>query len=78
MGIAGREPHWEVLALAWGSRAQLAIAPAQDILGLGTAARLNHPGRTTGNWRWRIEPGALTPTLARRLRQATRDGRRLV
>jgi 4-alpha-glucanotransferase len=77
VGIAGREPHWEVLELAWGSRAQLAIAPAQDILGLGAEARLNHPGRTAGNWRWRVERGALTPALARRLREATRDARRV-
>jgi len=29
---------------------------------------MNRPGRTEGNWRWRLEPGALTPALARRLR----------
>ena len=78
VGIAGREPHWELLGLAWGSRAQLAIAPLQDIVGLGTSARLNHPGRATENWRWHLDRRALTPALARRLREATRLGRRLV
>lgn len=77
VGIAGREPHWELLALAWASRAELAIAPLQDILGLGSDARLNHPGRSTGNWRWRVPRAALTPALARRLRAATQRGRRL-
>ena len=41
------------------------------MLGLGSEARMNTPGTTTGNWRWRLEPGALTPELARRLRALT-------
>lgn len=77
VGIAGREPHWELISLAWASRAELAIAPLQDILGLGSDARLNHPGKSSGNWSWRVPRGALTPSLARRLREATRRGRRL-
>jgi 4-alpha-glucanotransferase len=76
-GLAGAEPHWELLVLAWRSRARLAIAPAQDVLGLAGDARLNHPGRATGNWRWRLEAGALTPALAARLRELTRRSRRL-
>lgn len=77
VGIPGREPHWELIALAWASRAQLAIAPAQDVLGLGSDARLNHPGKGTGNWRWRLPRGALTAGHARRLREATRRAGRL-
>jgi 4-alpha-glucanotransferase len=38
------------------------------VLGLGSDARMNRPGRATGNWAWRLERGALTPALARRLR----------
>jgi 4-alpha-glucanotransferase len=48
----------------------LAIAQAQDVLGLGSEAQMNHPGVPLGNWRWRLEPGALTQALARRLRDA--------
>jgi 4-alpha-glucanotransferase len=44
---------------------QLAIIPAQDILALGSEARLNTPGTVEGNWRWRLPAGALTPELGR-------------
>ena len=67
-GLDLSEPSWGLIELAYGSRAALAIVPAQDVLGLGSEARMNRPGRTEGNWRWRLEPGALTPALARRLR----------
>lgn len=76
-GLAGREPHWELLARAWGSRAGLAIAPVQDVIGLGSEGRLNVPGTTGSSWRWRLEPAALTPEHARRLRRLTRSSGRL-
>ena len=55
----------------------LAIVPAQDVLGLGSEARMNRPGIAEGNWGWRLEHGQLTPALARRLRAATRRERSL-
>ena len=67
-GLDPREPSWALIELAYGSPAALAIVPAQDVLGLGSEARMNRPGRSEGNWRWQLEPGALTPALARRLR----------
>jgi 4-alpha-glucanotransferase len=70
-GIADDEPHRALVRLALGSRARLAIVPAQDLLGLGNEARMNTPGRSAGNWSWRLEEGALTPELARWLRAAT-------
>jgi 4-alpha-glucanotransferase len=54
---------------ALGSVGQLAVVPVQDLLGLGSEARLNTPGTTEGNWRWRLPPGALTPQLARHFAQ---------
>ncbi|MHB8815890.1 MAG: 4-alpha-glucanotransferase, partial [Steroidobacteraceae bacterium] len=54
---------------ALGSVGQLAIIPAQDLLGLGSEARLNTPGTVDGNWRWRLPVGALTPELARHFAQ---------
>jgi 4-alpha-glucanotransferase len=42
-----------LMALAWSSKAALAIAPLQDVLNLGPEARMNVPGRADGNWRWR-------------------------
>ena len=76
-GVEEPEPWWSLIRLALGSRARLAMVQAQDVLGLGSAARMNLPG-TEGppNWRWRMEPGALTPELARRLRRATEDAGR--
>ena len=75
-GLRGREPGWELLELAWRSRAELAFAPVQDVLGLGSGARINHPGRTGGNWHWQLDASALTPALARRLAGITRRSRR--
>jgi 4-alpha-glucanotransferase len=42
-----------LMQLAWSSKAALALAPLQDLLNLGTDARMNVPGRLEGNWRWR-------------------------
>jgi 4-alpha-glucanotransferase len=50
---------------ALGSVGQLAIIPAQDVLALGSEARLNTPGTVEANWRWRLPAGALTPELGR-------------
>jgi 4-alpha-glucanotransferase len=64
----GPEPGWTLIEMLMPSRARLAIVPLQDVLGLGSEARMNTPGREEGNWRWRFEAGALTPELAARLR----------
>jgi 4-alpha-glucanotransferase len=77
-GLDPREPHWSLIELAMGSRAQLAIIPMQDVLGLGSDARMNRPGEIRGNWSWRLPRGQLTDGLATRLRAATARGRRLV
>ena len=77
-GLDPNEPHWGLIELASSSPAALAIVPAQDVLGLGSDARMNRPGEVAGNWSWRLEPGDLTPALAARLREATERGRRMV
>jgi 4-alpha-glucanotransferase len=71
MGVREREPWWSLIRLALASRATVAMMQVQDVLGLGSEARMNAPGRVGGNWRWQMERGALTPALARRLREAT-------
>ena len=76
-GIDAAEPWWQLVELCLRSRAAVSIVQAQDILGLGSQARMNHPGRRGGNWRWRLEPGQLTPALAQRLREATAAAARL-
>ena len=55
--------HNDLIRLAFSTKARLAIAPMQDYLGLGSEARLNTPGTSADNWRWRVEPERLTPAL---------------
>ncbi|HEX6699715.1 MAG TPA: 4-alpha-glucanotransferase [Gaiellaceae bacterium] len=75
-GVDPSDPAWGIVELALGSRASVAIAQLQDVLGLGSEARMNTPGRRDGNWSWRYRRGALTDELAARLRHATeRAGR---
>jgi 4-alpha-glucanotransferase len=75
-GLDLYDPSWALLEIAWGSRAALAVAPLQDVLSLGGEARMNLPGSEDGNWRWRFDAAALTPSLAARLRELTeRAGR---
>ncbi|MDQ6607061.1 MAG: 4-alpha-glucanotransferase [Actinomycetota bacterium] len=76
-GVAEREPWWGLVRLALASPARVAMMQAQDVLGLGSEARMNDPGRAGGSWRWQMETGALTPVLARRLREATEAAGRL-
>ncbi|MDP3858370.1 MAG: 4-alpha-glucanotransferase [Stagnimonas sp.] len=65
-----------LLAQAWASPAPLAIAPLQDLLGLGSAARMNRPGVEAGNWNWRFQWADLPADLAARTRAALeRQGR---
>jgi 4-alpha-glucanotransferase len=53
------------------------MVQVQDVLGLGSEARMNVPGTASGNWGWRLSDGMLTPALARRLRGVTADAGRL-
>jgi len=70
-GLDPGNPSWSLVERALSSRARLAILPAQDLLGLGSEARLNTPGRAVGNWSWRVRRGQLTSALAARLGAAT-------
>ena len=69
-GLDPAEPAWSLIELAYSSVAALAIVPMQDVLGLGSDARMNTPGVGTGNWTGRLEPGAAGDELAARLREA--------
>lgn len=58
---------WDLIRAAWSSVAAFAIAPMQDLLNLGSEARMNYPGQVGGNWTWRMRESALTDDLANRL-----------
>jgi 4-alpha-glucanotransferase len=64
--------HWVMIRTVFASIADLAIIPLQDVLGLGSEARMNLPGTASGNWRWRFRPGVLTSEIAGRLREMAR------
>lgn len=66
-GCAADGMHWSFVRAAQGSVANLSVIPLQDILGLGSEARMNTPSENDGNWRWRQQPGALTQELAAKL-----------
>lgn len=65
------EPHWDLIRLAHASVADTAIIPLQDLLGLGSEARMNTPGTSSGNWAWRFRRGELAPALTSRFRRMT-------
>jgi 4-alpha-glucanotransferase len=67
----GADLHWALIRTVLDSPAKWAIVPAQDVLGLGSEARMNTPGLAAGNWGWRLPRGAPGPDAARRLREAT-------
>lgn len=71
LNTSGKEIHWDFIRAVLASVANTAIVPLQDLLGLGTEARMNLPNSTTGNWSWRFKSGALTDQLATQLKELT-------
>lgn len=67
----GREIHWDFIRAVFASVANTAIVPLQDVLGLGTEARMNLPASTSGNWSWRYQAGQLTEAMQNRLKELT-------
>jgi len=67
LGTDGRELHWVMIRALLASVADTAIVPLQDVLGLGSEARMNRPATLGGNWRWRFREEALAPDDAARL-----------
>ncbi|MCW3011902.1 MAG: 4-alpha-glucanotransferase [Solirubrobacterales bacterium] len=74
--VAGQE-HWALTELTFASPCPVAMLAAQDVLGLGSEARMNVPGTKGRSWRWKLEPGQLTAEHAARLRAATEAAGRL-
>jgi len=66
LALTGGTPetiHTDMIRAAFSTAARIAIAPMQDYLGLGSEARFNTPGSSSGNWRWRLLPGQLGERL---------------
>jgi 4-alpha-glucanotransferase len=65
----GSEMNWVLVRALLASVADTAIVPLQDVLGLGSEARMNRPATASGNWRWRVRAEELRPAIADRLRE---------
>jgi len=68
LGRDGYDIAWDLVRAAMASVAEMAVFPVQDLLGLGSEARMNYPSRAQGNWQWRLRPGEPGPQIAARLR----------
>ncbi|NIM93727.1 MAG: 4-alpha-glucanotransferase [Anaerolineales bacterium] len=67
LASSGDDIAWALIRSAWSSVADIAIAPMQDFLSLGSKARMNYPSRAEGNWTWRVNERELTASLAGRI-----------
>ena len=72
LGVDGKDVHWDLIRASCASVADTAIHPMQDILGLGTEARMNLPGKGEGYWEWRFSWSQVQPEHASRLAHLTR------
>ena len=71
LNTPAEEIQWDFIRAVLSSVADTAIVPLQDLLGLGTEARMNLPNSTAGNWSWRFDPDALNQDISGRLRDMT-------
>jgi len=78
LGVKDAVIVWAMIRAALASPANTAIIPAQDLLELGSQARMNLPGIAKGNWGWRLQAGMLTEKLTHRLRSLTMEYGRLM
>ncbi len=69
LGPGGEPMNWKMIRTLLASVARAAIVPMQDVLGLGSESRMNTPATSSGNWSWRMRPGAFTPEHQTRLRE---------
>jgi 4-alpha-glucanotransferase len=65
--------HWDLVRTGLACDASLVVFPVQDILGLGSIARMNTPGVQDGNWSWRLKPGELKGAHLHKLKKLTGD-----
>jgi 4-alpha-glucanotransferase len=67
----GREINWDLIRAIWASVADTAIAPVQDLLGVGSEGRMNLPATMSGNWSWRLTDGMIIKDIVTRLKELT-------
>ena len=76
LGTDDSEIAWDGMWAVWKSKAVFAIAPLQDVLDLGTEARMNLPGSMAGNWQWRAPSDGLTDEVIAKMKALNKATRR--
>jgi 4-alpha-glucanotransferase len=71
LGFENDRINWVFIRTVLASVAESAMIPLQDVIGLGSEARMNLPGTVSGNWKWRFRPKALTSEIKARLKEMT-------
>lgn len=66
---SGNDIVWDIIRAVWSSVAVFALAPMQDLLSLGNEARMNFPGKPSGNWIWRLQPDGANGPVANRMHE---------
>ena len=69
LSVDGSDFAWDLIRSLWHSRANFVLAPMQDLLSLGTEARMNDPGRLGGNWGWRMKEDEMSDALLGKLKK---------
>ncbi|MBN2590156.1 MAG: 4-alpha-glucanotransferase [Sedimentisphaerales bacterium] len=69
--VSGKDVSWEMIRMAMNSVAKTTIIPMQDLLCLGSEARMNHPAKIRGNWKWRLKQSQINNKLANQLAKIT-------
>lgn len=69
LGNSKEAISWALIRLAWASAARIAIAPMQDFLELGSEHRMNIPGTSENNWKWKLTSGSLNSHLAEKIKR---------
>jgi 4-alpha-glucanotransferase len=69
LGRSGDDISWDMVRAVWSSPAAFTLAPLQDLLSLGTEARMNFPGKPSGNWGFRFISDQLDNVLLLRLKE---------
>ena len=67
--VDGNDFAWDLIRAIWSSVADLAITPMQDVLSLGSEARMNFPSKLGGNWEWRMMEEDMSEHLSAKLRE---------
>ena len=77
LNIDPKEVNWSMIEYSLHSNAYLVIVPIQDILGLGSNARMNKPGTVSKkNWSWRMDPSELNSSKVKRMKNYTMESNR--